>query len=324
MRDKLERHLNHFRQLSAPGPYAYRWVFHHDGGQHKHHLVFGLMIHGNEFGSLPAAIAVIEALKSGQLTTGGQVTFFVGNPEAALQNRRFLEADLNRVFLESADDTHEGRRARQLMPILDDCDVFIDFHQTIVETRQPFYIFPWDEVGWQWARVLQAAKVWVTRHPEAAFSAGTCCADEYVRQQNKPGLTLELSEKGFNPAAEALAYSAMVEAIATRDKIALGEASLSDLADTKPDLTFFHTVYREPFTTADLQLRTGLVNFLEVTAEQRLSSPSCAPLLAPDSGLVLFPKYPPRTDGLADVPLPKDIYRIIQKLPCHPLDLYRE
>ena len=324
MMERLKRHLDQFKDLSSPGPYEYDWVFHHDGGQYRKHIVFGIMVHGNEFGSLPGALKVIGALHRGELKFGGQVTFFVGNPEAGLANQRFLEADLNRVFLAMDDDTHEVRRAQKLMPILDDCDVFIDFHQTILETKQPFYIFPWNPTGWHWARTLGAARVWVTRHPGQAFSTGTRCADEYVRLQEKPGLTIELSEKGFNPQADAITTQAIVDALNTINRIQSGEANLEAFATKNPDLDFYHTVHREKFTTPDLQLRDGLVNFLGVQPGESLSATGRPSLIAPQGGMLLFPKYPPRTEGLATHPIPKEIYRIIEQLPEHPAKLYSE
>ncbi len=167
MPQALSDHLDAFDRARVPGAYAYDRVSDHVGGEHATHLVFGSLVHGDEVGSLPAVVRVIEALRSGALKFGGRVTFFLGNPEAGLAGVRFLESDLNRVFVDSAADDHEGRRARQLRPILDDADVFIDLHQTIEETKHAFYIFPFGVEGWQWARAIAATPLWVTRSPEA-------------------------------------------------------------------------------------------------------------------------------------------------------------
>ena len=63
-------------------------------------MVFQAITHGDEVGPLPALLDVMSALQNGQLTFGGQVRFVLGNPEAALQGTRFVEQDLNRVFVE--------------------------------------------------------------------------------------------------------------------------------------------------------------------------------------------------------------------------------
>lgn len=322
MRDALLRHLAAFDRLRQPGPYAYERVYHHDGGQHATHIVFGSLVHGDEVGSLPAVIQVIEALRSGALTFGGRVTFFLGNPEAGLAGVRFLESDLNRVFVDSAADDHEGRRSRQLRPILDDADVFIDLHQTIEETTHAFYIFPFGVEGWQWARAIAATPLWVTRSPEASFSAGACCADEYVRLRGRPGITIELSQRGFGHGGEERAYKAIVDTLALADGLASGTTTLAAAAEARPEIEFLHTTHRELFTSDALALRPGLTNFQFVAAGELLSAPGTPELRAPTAGRILFPKYPPRIDGVYKKPLPGEIYRIVEPLAGHPLDVY--
>ena len=294
----------------------------HDGKDHPAHVVFGTLVHGNERGSLPAAVRLVEALRSGDLRTGIRVSVFIGNPEAAREGVRYLEADLNRVFLENDHTQHEHKRARQIMPILDSADVFIDFHQTILQTQQPFYIFPWHGQGRRWARAMQSASVWVTRGPSSNFSSGTRCTDEYVCLRGKPGLTLELSEKGFSQAAEDLCFLTMVRAIQTAEAEALGEETVDQAASRRPDLTFFETRHRELFATPKHALRPGLVNFQPVQAGESLSAEDSPPIIAPDSGMLLFPKYPPRKGALAQPPLPGEIYRLITPMSAHPAELW--
>ena len=223
IRDRLDTLLSRFEQSARPGPFAYPWCHHFNGGEHSHHIVFGCMVHGNEFGSLPAAVRLVEALNAGEIGFGGKVTIFIGNPEAARENRRYLEADLNRVFLKTEHTTHEHLRAQALMPILDEADVFIDFHQTILETAQPFYIFPWQKAAWKWARAIRATDVWVTRSPHVNFSTGSKCSDEYVSQTGRPGITIELSEKGFSDQAEHLCWNTITKALQISDRLAHGE-----------------------------------------------------------------------------------------------------
>lgn len=319
----LQRHLDTFDRLRQEGPFAYRRAHHHDGGAGRH-LVIGSMIHGDEVGSLPAVVRVMQELADGTLTHKGRVTFFVGNPEAGLQNARFLESDLNRVFVDEPPDTHEGRRARELKPILDAADVFIDLHQTILETARPFYICPFQVEGWHWARAIAGAVAWVTRHPGAAFSSGTMCADEYVRVQNKPGITLELSQKGFGNGGEERAYDAIVAALALADAVESGETTLAEAASRKPELEFMHTVHREKFASDAHALAPGWVNFAPVEEEQQLAADGAPAMVAPTSGFVLFPKYPPVVDGVYKKPLPGEIYRIVQPLSEHPMTCYAD
>lgn len=318
----LQAWLDDFDRLAKPGPWAYDRAHHHDGGGHGFHLVIGSMVHGDEVGSLPAVVQVMSELATGRRAYAGRITFFVGNPEAGLQDERFLESDLNRVFMDVPPDTHEGRRATELRPILDAADVFLDLHQTILETKHAFYIFPFQEEGWLWARALATTPMWVTRHPGSAFSTGAMCADEYVRHRQRPGITIELSEKGFANGGETRAYQAITDAMALADAIAAGSTTLRDAAMTKPELTFLHTTHREPFASDTHALKDGVVNFSEVVAGEVVSAPGTPEMVAPSTGMVLFPKFPPLVDGAYKKPLPGEIYRIVEELPGHPLALY--
>ncbi len=319
VRERLSRLLKRFEQAAKPGPFEYRWAHHHDGGHHPTHIVFGCMIHGNEFGSLPAAVQLMESLKDGSLKFGGKVTVFIGNPEAALENRRYLEADLNRVFLNTGHSRHEDRRAQQLMPILDAADVLLDFHQTILETAKPFYVFPWQRHGWLWARATRETDVWVTRNPAVGFSAGTKCTDEYVADRGRPGMTLELSQKGFSDAAEALCWNTMINTLLVADSVGSGTA-IDALAERKQDFTFLTTAYTEPFDAPEKALTSGLVNFQAVAAGQPLHAQGSPAMLAPEDGVILFPKYPKREAGVAVAPWPNEIYRLVTPMQTHPMD----
>ena len=322
VRPRLAALLDRFERAARPGPFGYRMVHHADGGKHPTHIVFGCMVHGNEHGSLPAAVRLVEALSDGAIKFGGKVSIFIGNPEAALADSRYLEADLNRVFLNTGEDRHEDRRAKQLMPILDTADVFLDFHQTILPTDQPFYIFPWQEIGWQWARAVQGTDVWVTRDPSVGFSSGSKCSDEYVADRGRPGLTLELSQKGFSDAAEALCLEAMVKTLQAADDVHTG-SSIGELAAQKPDLTFLTTTFIERFDDPEKALTPGLVNFQPVQRGQALhDARTSPPMHAPTDGVILFPKYPEREGSTAKAPWPNEIYRLVSPMSAHPRSLW--
>lgn len=306
----LEALLAEFEVLAeGPVPFSHS----QRGMRHDVHLVFGALVHGNETGSLPALVDLLRELRSGELQYGGQLSLFVGNPWAARQNVRFLDADLNRVFVNGGPDTLEHRRAQQLMEILGDADVFIDLHQTILGTEQPFYIFPWESQGYRWARALQGAPVWVTRPEGESFSAGTCCSDEFVRKQGAVGLTLELGRMGFNDVAAATASRAMRRAIELADAIASGSTSLDEASDAAPELGFYRTVFKPPYPDRSWRLRPGLTNFQAVSMGERLTTEDSPELVAPCDGVLLFPKYPPE-----DKPLPGEIIRVLERMSAHP------
>ncbi len=321
---RLDALLNRFDATRRADPDTYRWSHHHDGGEHPFHLVVSSLIHGNEVGSLAGVVRVMEDLASGAIRYGGKATFFIGNPEAGRANVRFLEADLNRVFVRGLQGSaHEIKRALELMPLLDQADVYLDFHQTLKAARQPFYILPWSEAAWLWVRALGGAEVWVTRNPGQAFSSGVMCADEYVRERGRPGITIELGEKGWSQEAADTTYRMITEALQIADEEAAGTRTLREAAEAKPDVRFYNTCFRQPFDDPQMRLLNGIGNFEPITEGEVLSAVGTPELRAPHTGAVLFPKYPPRdSDGNALDPRPKEIYRVVEELSVHPLELW--
>jgi succinylglutamate desuccinylase len=320
----LDALLDRFDQARVAGPWDFPRHHHHPGGDHGLHVVVGCMIHGDEVGSLPAVVDLVEDLRAGRRAYGGPLTVFIGNAEAGARDRRFLEADLNRVFVHHPPDNHEGRRARALKPLLDQADVFLDLHQTILHTDRPFWIFPWSPEGWRWARAIGVASTWVTRPPQASFSPGTCCADEYVRRLGRPGLTLELGPKGFHPVARDRATEALTRLLRVADHVGRGQA-LETAAEAAPELTFLETRWRCAFDDPAMRLREGLVNFHPVGEGERLSAPGTPEILAPLDGLVLFPKYVERgADGRAHEPRPGEIVRIVAPVDGHPAQVWAD
>lgn len=325
MSEQLVHELQRFESCRLPrGTGGYHWSRHYRGESHGFHVVFGCMVHGDEVGSLPAVNRLLDLLERREVTFGGRVTVFVGNPEAGLAGQRFLERDLNRVFLDLDDDAHEIGRSRELRPLLDDADLFVDFHQTILATQQPFWICPWTHAAAAWARAAGGAEVWITRSPAQAFSPGTCCADEYVRLKGRPALTLELGEKGFDVAAEERALRVMLRIIELADAVASG-GSLAELAGAQPPVSCMATRHRERFADATFALAEGWTNFAPVAAGTTMHATGTPTLVAPMDGFVVFPKYPPRSaDGTYKQPLPGEIYRIVCPLDGDPRALWGE
>lgn len=281
------------------------------------HVVLCCMTHGDETGSLPAAIQILESLHQGTRRFSGRLTVVVGNPPAARMGRRFGEADLNRVFLPGP-DSWERRRAAELMPLLDQADLVVDLHQTIEPTAQPFHIHPWTPLLEQWAQVLQGAQDWVTRPSGESFATGTCCLDEYVRDQGRAALTIELSQKGMGPQITQLALAVMERALGAAQAILAG-ADLASLTLAAQDMRLWRTAHKEPYASDALCLRPDLRNFEPVQTGDLLSAPGSPELRAPCSGVLLFPKYPPRdASGEIQGPLPADIYRVLTPLSAHP------
>lgn len=318
--------IKEFRTISqqnpGPAPDTAQWVL----GDSPEHVVFGMITHGNETGSLPAIKPFVDYLES-EATFKGTVSIFLGNAAAALKNSRYLEADLNRVFTDQPSESSERQRAVELSPLLDKATLLVDFHQTILASHEPFYIFPFHNKGYQWARYLRGAKSLVTRHPNYQFSAGSMCTDEYVLSKGGAGVTLEMGQLGISDWATDLTLTTMKRAIhgAARAK---SSTDLEALIETEalPELNFFEITYAEPFREPQMHLAPGWINFAQVEEGCVLGQVNdTESFTAPKSGMLLFPKYPPRKEsGDAQDPIPKEIYNLASPMAGHPLDLWPE
>ena len=323
---QVERLIENFRAIAQrnPGPVAdtAQWV----RGNSKTHIVFGMITHGNETGSLPAIQPFIDHLENDK-EFQGTVTIFLGNAAAALNNARYLEADLNRVFTEQPKPSAERSRAAELSPILASATLLVDFHQTILASHEPFYIFPFHRSGYQWARYLAGAKSLVTRHPNYQFSAGSMCTDEYVLSKGGAGVTLEMGQLGISDWATNLTLTTMTRALTAASRIKTSD-ELEGLIESENlrDLDFFEITYAEPFNEPKMQLDPGWINFAQVQEGTVIGKRGDnSAFTAPREGMLLFPKYPSRTDsGDAKTPVPKEIYNLASAMQGHPLELWPE
>lgn len=306
--------LDAFREIARPGP----WHHLHVGGPGPR-VVLVVCTHGDEIGPLPAAIRLIRELREGRRQFPGELSVLVGNPEAVAAGRRGLDSDLNRVFIEQPPDDREGRRAREMKPILDRADILLDLHQTGAPTASAFYILPYDQAHGDWARALAGAPLWITRPADQAFSPSTCCVDEYVRLRGRIGLTLELSEKGLDPDTEAHAGLVMRRLL----DLAADPRPIAELAAAQPEPEFLVLAHREPMGDPSRRLRPGLKNLQPVRAGELLSPDGAEPVVCPVEGRLLFPKYPRRDEqGRALPPLPEELFRVVVAPPGHPRELW--
>jgi len=99
-------------------------------------------IHGNEKCGIDAIMKVLPNLKIAR----GRVFFIYGNPQAININRRFVGADLNRMFqnskmLSKSDrGSYEYKRAQFLKKYLDKAEVLLDLHASSIVKSKPFII----------------------------------------------------------------------------------------------------------------------------------------------------------------------------------------
>jgi succinylglutamate desuccinylase len=101
--------LNYFNTHASP---VLPYLIELRGPKPGHHVCLIGGTHGNEPSGAKAIERFHQWLQKGQLRlTSGKVSLIMGNPEAFLADRRYLDEDLNRAFGRRDASSIEGRRA---------------------------------------------------------------------------------------------------------------------------------------------------------------------------------------------------------------------
>ncbi len=158
-------------------------------------------IHGNE----KAGVLALEKLIKNIKIEKGEVYFVYANPGAILKNVRYVEKNLNRCFLRNSEgDTYEEIRARELMNILDECDVLLDLHASNNKNSTPFIIC--EEEYCDIVKIFDfniISSGWVGIEPGAT--------DGYMHNQSKVGICLECGSVYESEENQDLAYKSALQ-----------------------------------------------------------------------------------------------------------------
>jgi len=300
--------LELFLSRAKTGPFHYEACHHFAGNHPAGHVVLGFVVHGNEVGSLRAAVDLQSELMRTPPTR--PVTLLLGNLDAVTQGVRYLEEDFNRVFtFDRPAKSLERRRAERVRPILDHADFFLDFHQTGTPTQSAFWTMPWTPELGHLARAIGAAPRGLTRKASQVFSPGLMCLDEYVRARGKLGITVELGERGVDPAQAKACYSAALRLIEIARRTQDGER-LAELAAERPEVSWLETAHVLSSDGGKRRLRPGLTNFTQVRAGEELGAPGGPPVPCPIGGFALFPTYVEKAETA-----PPELVRIAREIP---------
>ena len=135
-------------------------------------------VHGNEVCGVKAFDKLIPELR----LKSGKAYFIYANLEAIKQNKRFVEANLNRCFFEEQPkemaETLEGKTAKEIMPYLKEADMMLDVHASFTRDSVPFII-----CGKQSLELAEALPASIISYNWDEFEPGS--SDYYLNQQGK-------------------------------------------------------------------------------------------------------------------------------------------
>lgn len=211
-------------------------------------------IHGNEKCGVDALKKILLNLKIAR----GQVLFGYGNPRAIETNKRFVEANLNRMFKNddslSKNDmgSYEYKRAQFLKSYLNKADALLDIHASFTPTSKPFIICEANARG-----IIEYLPIdLIVSGFDKVEPGGT---DYYMNSIGKIGICVECGYLG-NPESTEIAEKSIFAFLKARGHI------LSDVAPKKQSYIRMYDLYSTK--TNNFILSKTFYDFEEISKNQ--------------------------------------------------------
>lgn len=243
-------------------------------------LTLSTLIHGNEIGGIEVLIKLLGMIREKKITPRSNLRFLLGNVPAYIEDKRFLESDLNRSFGLENPRTLEELRARELESYLSDSDILIDIHQTIGPTSTPFFIFEYESPSYDLARYLNKDLPIVTYTVKRSFKGKTSTG--FVMSKGALGITIETGQKSVNESQITLGFNLSQRAIETDFSTPLPRSGFRN--------TFtFSQIIENP--DGSLEMERVFHNFDPIYRGDLLAKNSEKKVFCETDGVILFPKY---------------------------------
>lgn len=268
-----------------------------------HFLVFA-GLHGNEPSGVFALQNVFRKLKEDHIPFKGRITGIAGNLPALGAGVRYIDEDLNRVFLpgnmQEAKKPHlyhtELRELKALTELVDELTAeaaevfFIDCHSTSSQS------VPFISINAGYPQTYQFVKgipVPVVAGTEREIRG---CLSEYYNKRGFHGFTFEGGQHDgldtiYNQ--EAMIWQSLVHAGCITENVAhvaVAETTLTN--DTTEPHKFFSVVSSYSIEEGEVfEMEPGFTNLRPIKKGQLLAHSNGEPLYAPGDGRILMPLY---------------------------------
>ncbi len=238
------------------------------------------LVHGNEVGGIEVFFKLLEDIRTKRLNPKSNLRMILGNVDAYLEDKRFIETDLNRAFGLTEHKKKEELRAKEFEKYLQDTDVLIDIHQTIGPTSTPFYIFEYENKSYNFARYLHPTLPVVAITKKRSFAGKTSTA--YTIANGGIGITIETGQKAVEETQISLGLEIARKAIETDFEKKIPDSPLTNT------YTFFQIINNPG---GSLEMVKKLSNFDPITKGELLAKNTEMEVHSEVDGKVLFPKY---------------------------------
>ncbi|MEK7158021.1 MAG: succinylglutamate desuccinylase/aspartoacylase family protein [Patescibacteria group bacterium] len=233
-------------------------------------------VHGDERCGVEALTALLPTLT----IAAGRVLFGYGNPFAIQANRRFMEADLNRMFqsnaalIEAQIASSEYRRAQFLKPVLQQADALLDLHASFTPQSTPFVICEANAAGI--AEFLPPERI--VSGFDRVEPGGT---DNYMNQLGKIGICVECGFLG-DPESTRVAKESVLAFLDARGHFG-GERIPRQ---TRKSYVHMTELYRT--TTDHFTLSRPFEDFEKLRKGEHIGRDGAKAIRAKSAGVILF------------------------------------
>lgn len=277
----------------------------------KPRLVVFAGVHGNEPSGVLALQRIFEQLHTHQIPLSGQLVGVLGNTQALRREVRYVNEDLNRLFLPSRIEQVKATSDTQTfenLELLNICDLvesleartqdelfFVDCHTTS-STSIPFI-----SLNEGFSSSLQLAQ----RVPVAAVVGAEReihgCLAEWLNQRGWTGFTYEAGQHQAASSVdnqEAIIWLALLHAGCIRESqvgpyLDRARTTLQRQGTQQQAVYRLQSAYRIRDDEA-FRMEPGFQNLQLVRKGERLATSDGAPVLAPEDTYLLMPLYQPQ------------------------------
>lgn len=168
-------------------------------------ICFTAGVHGSEPAGVKAIEILVKHLERRKIKLQkGSLTFILGNPQAFLKNRRFLEQNLNRAFQADIKPSYEKTRAVEISNFLktNSFDFLLDLHSVSVGNFQ-ILVYLKEQAKNKIFQTFQAIK---THFIVDTRDLPGSLIGEFYKLQNKPALVIECGNHTSPEAVQVALY----------------------------------------------------------------------------------------------------------------------
>lgn len=277
----------------------------------KPRLVVFAGVHGNEPSGVLALQRVFEQLRTHQIPLNGQLIGVVGNVEALRREVRFVNEDLNRLFLPARIEQVKAASEEQsfeTLELLNICDLvnsleartddelfFVDCHTTSSAS------IPFISLNEGFISSLQLAQQIPVASVVGAEKEIKGCLAEWLNQRGWTGFTYEAGQHQATSSVDnqealiwlALRHAGCISESQAQPYLDRAHALLQQQGMQQQAVYQLRSAYHIRDDEAFL-MEPGFRNLQSVRRGERLATSDGTPVLAPEDGYLLMPLYQPQ------------------------------